>query len=79
MRVVVRLAEQRDPGTGRVVESAFDPIIFEGDLNLDPIQDAYRHKLPAEINGHRYTVAKLHYNSVAGETVVEIEVMPVRG
>lgn len=79
MRVVVRLAEQRDPGTGRVVESAFDPVIFDGDLNLDPIRDAYRHHLPVEIAGNHYTVAKLHYNSVVGETVVEIEVVPVGG
>ncbi|HEX2174042.1 MAG TPA: hypothetical protein VHL09_16545 [Dehalococcoidia bacterium] len=78
MHVVVRLIEQRDVATGRAVDTPFDPIVFDGDLDIDPIQDAYRHKLPVDINGNRYIVSKLQYNSVVGETVVEVEVEPAR-
>lgn len=75
MRVILRLAEHQDRKTGRPVDSPFDPVVFDGNLDLDAVHAARREGQPLQIGEHGYLVKNIRIDSVMGETVAEVEVI----
>jgi hypothetical protein len=77
MRVIIRLIQDWDRNSREAVDSAFDPILFDGHMdNIDPVRAAYDDQQPIELEGRPFDVTAIHYNAVSGETVAEIEVRP---
>lgn len=75
MRVILRLAEQRKVDSDEVVDSPFDPVIFDGEMDVDDLRLAHREGRTITVNRNTYEVRDIRINSVIGETVAEVEVV----
>ena len=77
MRVIIRLVQDWDNNRREVVDSPFDPVLFDGEMDtISQLRTAYEEKQPIELQGRQFEVTAIHYNAVRGQTVAEIEVLP---
>ncbi len=76
MRTIVHLvASSEGAGLGDAPRAPFN-VIFDGDLDDDQVRAAHAQQTPLQLGEHRYLIQNIGYDSVAGETVLDVEAVP---
>ena len=76
MRTIVHLVGlPEEEGPGAAPRAPFN-VVYDGDLDDNQVRAAHAQQIPLQLGEHRYLIREIGYDSIAGETVLDVEAVP---